>query len=128
MRVGGIAMIGSLSALQTVVRLGDPAAADPALAGHKAANLARLLAHGLPVPPGVVLTAPACQQILETAGIGPDATPERVRGTAIPAPILAAVSEALAPFGAAAFAVRSSGLAEDLAGASFAGQYESVVG
>lgn len=63
-------MIGSLSALQTVVRLSDPAAADPALAGHKAANLARLLANGLPVPPGVVFTAPTCRYILEAAGAG----------------------------------------------------------
>ena len=32
-----MAMIASLSALRTVVPLSNPAAADPALAGHKAA-------------------------------------------------------------------------------------------
>jgi phosphoenolpyruvate synthase/pyruvate phosphate dikinase len=45
------------------LRIQEFPAPDPALTGHNAANLARLLAHGLPVPAGLVLTAPACREI-----------------------------------------------------------------
>ncbi|WP_199513861.1 PEP/pyruvate-binding domain-containing protein [Nucisporomicrobium flavum] len=81
------------------------AATDPSIAGRKAATLARLLALGLPVPDGVVLRA--------------DATfDERV------ADLLAA---AAARWGDVPLAVRSSGLDEDRADASFAGLYETVL-
>ena len=75
--------------------------------GAKAANLARLAGAGFPVPPGFVVT-PAAQDRWEEA---------RPR-----------VLEAAAGLGARRFAVRSSGTAEDLEGASFAGQYETLLG
>ncbi len=68
--------------------------------GGKAYNLACLAAAGLRVPPGVVVLAP------EAAAAVPRAV-ARLDGP---------------------FAVRSSATAEDLAGVSFAGQYESVLG
>jgi rifampicin phosphotransferase len=111
-----------------VVPLGDSAALDPALTGHKAANLARLLAHGLPVPAGLVLTAPACREIQDAVGVGSGTAVERIRRSPLPDRIREAVSRGLASLGDTAVAVRSSGLAEDLADASFAGQYESVIG
>ena len=73
-------------------------------AGSKAAVLGELLARGFPVPPGfVVFGAP---------GSADDTT---------------ALIEAARGFGGDRFAVRSSGTAEDLTGASFAGQYETYL-
>jgi pyruvate,water dikinase len=79
------------------------AALDPALCGHKAAALAALLRSGHRVPGGFVIP------------VGGSVAREIVR-------------EALERIGPAPYAVRSSGVAEDLADASFAGQYESVLG
>ena len=114
--------------LPVLVALGDDLALDPALVGHKAANLARLAAAGLPVPPGVVVTVEACRRVLEAGELGPDPTAEEVAACPIPADLRAQLEQALAPFGEARLAVRSSGLAEDLAGASYAGLYETVLG
>ncbi len=74
-------------------------------AGHKAANLGLLAQQGFPVPPRVVVKA----------GEPDEALPPRV-------------AEALVVLRRRALAVRSSALAEDLADASFAGQYETVLG
>lgn len=70
--------------------------------GGKAAALAVLLRAGLPVPDGFVVTEPA--------------------------PDPAAVAAALRRLRPGAYAVRSSGLGEDGAEASFAGQLETVLG
>ncbi len=90
----------------------DPARAQ-ALLGTKAANLARLLRAGFPVPAGVVVTPAAtadwdqaCTQ-LRTAAAELDGEQGQGHGQR--------------------FAVRSSAAAEDLAGASFAGQYETIL-
>ncbi len=83
------------------VRLDD--ALDSARYGHKAATLAALRRGGHNVPDGFVIPV----------GMAWDRE-------ALLAP--------LAALGSGPYAVRSSGVAEDLAGASFAGQYESVLG
>ena len=85
----------------------DPAAA-PALLGSKAASLAHLTGAGFPVPPGVVATAAAAADW--------DQASARLRSAA---------AELGGPD--QRFAVRSSAVAEDLAGASYAGQYETVL-
>src|SRR6266487_4936948 len=102
---------GDMSPL--VVTLAEAADLDPtrleALLGTKAANLARLAGAGFPVPAGVVVT-PAAEADW-------DQTCTRLR-------------RAAAELGGATgqrFAVRSSGTAEDLVGASFAGQYETIL-
>jgi rifampicin phosphotransferase len=74
--------------------------------GAKANNLALLAREGFPVPPGLVVT-PAAGERWEEAR-----------------PLLL---EAASGLGEERFAVRSSGTAEDLEGASFAGQYETVL-
>ena len=90
-----------------VLRLVGTAALDASEIGAKAANLARLARAGFPVPPGLVVTPAAGKRWKEA----------RTR-----------LLEAAAGLGAERFAVRSSGTAEDLEGASFAGQYETVLG
>ena len=95
-----------------VVSLAEAARLDPtrarALLGTKAANLARLAGAGFPVPAGVVVTAAAAADW--------DQAYTQLRAAA-------------AELGGRdqRFAVRSSASAEDLAGASFAGQYETVL-
>ncbi len=86
------------------LRLRDLERSDAAIAGHKAANLGALARLGLPVPPGVVIPATETDDGLT-----------------------AAVAEAVSVLGDVPVAVRSSALAEDLEGASFAGQYETLL-
>jgi phosphohistidine swiveling domain-containing protein len=74
--------------------------------GSKAANLVQLLAAGFPVPPGFVIPADA---FLDWP---------KVR---------AALPAAVSSLGDGPLAVRSSAAAEDLAGASYAGLYESFL-
>ena len=82
------------------------AALGPPEIGAKAANLARLASAGFPVPPGLVVT-PGAEERWD------EAHPRLL--------------EAASGLGAERFAVRSSGTAEDLEGASFAGQYETLL-
>lgn len=91
-------------------RLGDPAAAERALVGGKAAALSRLRAEGFPVPAGFVVTSAAL-----AAGVARPGWDERLR-------------EAARAAGPGPYAVRSSAAAEDLPDASYAGQYESYLG
>jgi len=90
-----------------VVGLVETTAFDASEVGAKAANLGRLAREGLPVPPGLVVTPAAVERWKEAR---------------------THLLEAAAELGAAEFAVRSSGTAEDLEGASFAGQYETILG
>lgn len=96
----------------SVVDLDDEVARDSGVCGSKAAVLARLRAEGLPVPDGVVLTVDVCR------AIAAEGRPARA----------AAASAAVSRLGDVRVAVRSSGVAEDLPDASFAGQYETVIG
>jgi phosphohistidine swiveling domain-containing protein len=91
----------------TIRKLSDVRMSDVAEVGGKAANLGELLAAGVRVPDGVVMTA----------GAG-DMSPGE-RGS-----LLRDVARDL---GGGPFAVRSSGISEDGADHSFAGMYESVL-
>jgi len=82
------------------IRLTDPRACDPELAGGKASTLARLAAAGFPVPDGAIVPVDR----------GDDADPELI-----------------AWLGGGPLVVRSSAIAEDASGASWAGQYESIL-
>jgi rifampicin phosphotransferase len=102
---------GDMSPL--VVTLAEAARLEPtrleALLGTKAANLARLAGVGFPVPAGVVVTPAGEADWKQTCARLRSAVAELGGGTG------------------QRFAVRSSGTAEDLVGASFAGQYETVL-
>lgn len=88
-------------------------AVDAALVGGKAVNLAAMIRAGLPVPDGFVVTT--------------DAFRRRGNGDTIPAPLADEIRRAYEQMGSPLVAARSSATAEDLAGASMAGQYETFL-
>ncbi len=95
---------------ESVVGLAEAVGLPVIAVGNKAGTLARLAAAGFPVPRGLVVTSAAW--------------------TRPPALVAAEISSALrfsALGGDGFFAVRSSSAAEDLVGASFAGQYETFL-
>jgi pyruvate,water dikinase len=122
---------------------------DLGLAGGKGANLGELSRAGLPVPGGFVLTAGAYDAFVEASGIEGkifalasqaedpstfEAASERIGALFSRAEVpeeladeIRAAYQQLAQGGETAVAVRSSATAEDLAGASFAGQQETYL-
>ena len=121
---------------------------DIALAGGKGANLGEMSRAGLPVPPGFVITTRAYDAFVEAGGLRDgilglaaraadtaalDAVAEEIHArfarTGIPEDVTAEIlivytelAEDEAPV-----AARSSATAEDLPGASFAGQQETYL-
>lgn len=93
-----------MNARRWLIPLAEAAAARE-VTGGKAAVLGELIAQGWPVPPGFVVTAEAPA----------DADLDRV------------LPDAAEQIGADLFAVRSSGVAEDLPDASYAGLYETLL-
>ena len=135
-----------------VVPLDRLTAADRPRVGGKAANLGELLRAALPVPAGFCLTTAAFRQFLDASGMADricaelkDADPARlehvreaatrVRACLAAVPVPAEVAEEIINAWQAmwpgrpdvAMAVRSSATAEDLPGASFAGQQDTYL-
>jgi phosphohistidine swiveling domain-containing protein len=106
--------------MMQMIALGD--AHDAGEHGGKAASLARMLAHGFRVPPGVVLTDALFQAHLKQSS--PDAA--QIRSSPL-APALRAALGACVD-GAVLHAVRSSAVGEDSAAHSWAGQLDTVLG
>lgn len=122
-------------------------AVDPRRTGGKGANLAVLVRAGLPVPPGFVVTTAAYREFVsqhsldtligkEMAALGgdPDAVDvisRRLRQAFEAAPMSTRLRELITQahndFGSEPMAVRSSATAEDLPGASFAGQQDTIL-
>jgi rifampicin phosphotransferase len=110
--------------------LSEVRAADLASVGGKAANLGELVRAGFRVPDGFVLTTEAYCQAAAAVGVDPHDPPgaaERLRSTDVRGPIAASVLEAYTALGLGPVAVRSSATAEDLPGASFAGQQDTFL-
>ena len=116
--------------------------------GGKAAHLGEMIAAGLPVPSGFVVTTDACKQFLQSdsrigqwlgilekcdsrdqAGLHTAAEEVREQLSAIPVPgeVADAIAAAMAIEAGGARAVRSSATVEDLPEASFAGQHDSFL-
>lgn len=89
-------------------------ATDYHIAGRKAATLARLAAHGFPVPPGVVLPVAIFEWAVD-------------RNLEVPAAVAADLLSAARGWGDVPLAVRSSGVDEDGADASYAGLFTTVL-
>jgi phosphohistidine swiveling domain-containing protein len=128
-----------------VLGLEQVAAGHAAGVGGKAANLGEMLAQGFPVPAGFVITADACADAIGRLGLGDElrrlrdlppgereerceAVRRRVASAEMDPGLVAEIRTAherlLAGRGGSVLcAVRSSALAEDLGGASFAGQH-----
>lgn len=113
-----------------VCDLSDLSADAIALAGGKGANLGQLLRLGFPVPPGFVATTAAYRAALaanDLAGADPASLHARLPDIPLPPGVSAPLLDAYRRLGAPAVAVRSSGTAEDLATASFAGQHDTFL-
>lgn len=123
-------------------RLSELSRADLPTAGGKGANLGELIRLGLAVPPGFVVTAETHAEQTRAWKLADRLAPHLaannweaaaaeanelcLRGTMLPA-LERAVLEAFRELGSPSVAVRSSATAEDLADASFAGQYETYL-
>ena len=134
---------GALTMPLGVVRL-----RDLPRVGGKAAQLGELIAAGLPVPSGFVVTTAACQQFLQSdpriaewleilEKSDPQDTDARraasgearqgLNSLKVPRAVAEAIVAALAGEPDCARAVRSSATVEDLPEASFAGQHDSFL-
>lgn len=126
--------------------------ADLAVAGGKAANLGELIRAGFPVPDGFVVTTDAYADVLDALdlhaailalvpadapgdGSGQDeayataaeAIADLITARPVPDAVAARITAAYRALGDGPVAVRSSATAEDLAGASFAGQQDTYL-
>ncbi|HEY75285.1 MAG TPA: hypothetical protein G4O00_03770, partial [Thermoflexia bacterium] len=110
-------------------------------AGGKGCTLARLRRAGFPVPPGFVIATDAYRAFVVANGLegllasalavsDPEVSTRAqaaFREAEMPPEVVAAIDRAYGDLGAGPVAVRSSAVAEDAGGASFAGQYETVL-
>lgn len=132
-----------------VITLGAKGSTEISIAGGKGASLSRLVNGGFPVPGGFVVTTAAYTACLKAndlekrigeilAGIDYDDLDgletetgkirESIVGCTIPKDLASEILEAYGNLGDQSYvAVRSSGTAEDLEGASFAGQYDTYL-
>ncbi|MGY1726329.1 PEP/pyruvate-binding domain-containing protein [Geodermatophilus sp. SYSU D01062] len=130
---------GRAPAATAVLRLTAGTPAPPGQLGGKGASLDRLVQRGTPVPPTAVVTADAYRTVaadprlaafLDTLRSGPPVPADEVdaafRAVPVPPALARAVVAAAREVAAGRpLAVRSSATVEDMAAASFAGQYRS---
>ncbi len=110
-----------------ILKLNELSRGDNERAGSKATNLGELVGAGFPVPDGFVVTTGAFDEFMTSNGFNTDVSQAEIEAANVPANLAEAVLAATADLGSEPLAVRSSGVAEDLPGASFAGQYETVL-
>lgn len=132
-----------------MIRFADERSQVRDVVGGKGANLGRMVAAGLPVPPGFVVPTDVYREFVTAAGL--DATVaetadgldygdaekleqataglrEKFVAAAVPSAVEQAILAAYAELGEDAYvAVRSSGTAEDTAEASFAGLHDTYL-
>ena len=121
--------------MSTVLGLRELGRDDIATAGGKGANLGELIKAGFDVPDGFVLPTEVYAAALEAAQLSlppededdPAAFREQVCRVPLPENTRREIATAYADLGAGPVAVRSSATAEDLPGATFAGQQDSFL-
>ena len=137
-----------------IIDLTDERALDGSLAGGKGSELAMLIARKFPVPSGFVITTQAFAAFLEETGVEAEinafpyqyaetttdvltqftqSIQDRIRGSRLPKATANELRKRMLDFQSGfmtevLWAVRSSAVAEDLSGASFAGQYDTFLG
>jgi len=99
-------------------------ASHTAIAGGKGAALGELLAAGIPVPPGFVVTTQAFTPFVSALS---ERSASAILTTDLPADLQIEVTAEFTKLGAPFVAVRSSATAEDGAAHAWAGQLESYV-
>ena len=108
----------------------DARECDSTVAGGKGANLVELTAAGFPVPSGFVVTTSAYADFVQASELG-DGDPETLRENIpllpLPEEIATPILDSYRALGSPPVAVRSSGTAEDLTDASFAGQHDTYL-
>ena len=125
--------------LPLVLDLGYLRSRDLPAAGGKAANLGELIAFGMPVPPGYVISTGAYDAVVAANNLLPLLAQARVSGDGaavrnafaaadIPQNLTDSIVAAYRAMGSGSVAVRSSATAEDLPGAAFAGQQDTLLG
>jgi pyruvate,water dikinase len=125
--------------LPVVLDLGYLRARDLPGFGGKAANLGELIAIGMPVPSGFAISTGAYEAVIvssdlepllrEAAATGDGADARDAFAVAeIPEKVTTSILAAYRAMGSGSVAVRSSATAEDLPGAAFAGQQDTVLG
>lgn len=110
-----------------MMKLADVSAEDVPRAGAKATNEALLLKAGFPVPDAIVLTTAAFEDFLSVNDPSLASPPEAIMTAPMPANVVEVLQTAVTLLGDTPLAARSSAVAEDLPGASFAGQYETIL-
>ena len=110
-----------------VIPLYDLRRVDVSRVGAKAANLGELAHAGFPVPDGFAVTTQAFDHFIKVNALDETHSLETVANAELPSEIHEALRVAALKLNGAPLAVRSSGVAEDLEGASFAGQYETIL-
>ncbi|OZM75406.1 PEP/pyruvate-binding domain-containing protein [Pseudonocardia sp. MH-G8] len=147
-------MTSTASVHPFVLWIDDSTAVGNRLLGGKFASLAEMTANGFAVPPGFGITTTAYRHFLDSAGLAQRARQVRaeargadlprvqelsaefaaaIEAAPMPADLETAIRESYAELerrtGSTGLpvAVRSSGESEDLAGASFAGQYDTFL-
>lgn len=138
-----------------IVDLADEKALDASLAGGKGSELCALAAKGFAVPPGFVITTEAFSKFIDENNLGQqiedlfgkaktlpandlskaaNLLQEKIRASRLPEGMAQSLKEKLNSYNNVAsnqdqlWAVRSSAVAEDLEGASFAGMYDTLLG
>jgi rifampicin phosphotransferase len=110
--------------------LRDLRRAHMALVGAKAATLGELSNAGFAVPDGFVVTTAAFERFVADNNLLADHSSAKLEAAIQPDAVADAIRSAAGAYlvDAAPVAVRSSSVAEDLDTASYAGQYETVLG
>ncbi|TMF33816.1 MAG: phosphoenolpyruvate synthase, partial [Chloroflexi bacterium] len=129
-QAAGRAQLQPQAAEHLTVSLAEVDRSAGSLVGGKGANLGELARSGFPVPDSFILTTHAYALAARAARVDPAdpaAAAERLRTSPVPEAIAAAARKAYAALGSGRVAVRSSATAEDLPGASFAGQQDTYL-
>jgi rifampicin phosphotransferase len=139
----------SQSGSQNIIWFADAAGTDHALVGGKGANLGNMTGKGFQVPPGFTVSTDAYRAHVADSGIrsqietllgeidyadavGLEDRVAKIRAlitkAKMPDAVIREIASAYSKVGATSFvAVRSSGTAEDLEGASFAGLHDTYL-